>query len=177
MDGLALGFPAVHESTTLQRLDGRSSEQLCVAAMDATVCDRVLTIEMVKSVGSCDQLDETETPIVKSRVKRAKTAYAHKKATHPKSGPQQMGVRGQGVPKESAALLTETFFPDDQVDTDDPFHMEVRRRTDGDCLPPMASEDLPGMDLPFTSAEIKDALKGFHPRKVPDINGFISVIC
>ncbi|GBP97427.1 hypothetical protein EVAR_61133_1 [Eumeta japonica] len=36
-------------------------------------------------------------------------------------------------------LLAETFFPDDRVDTDDPYHTEVRRRTDGSSQPPEAS--------------------------------------
>ncbi|GBP58885.1 hypothetical protein EVAR_54679_1 [Eumeta japonica] len=52
-------------------------------------------------------------------------------------------------PDESATLLAETFFPDDRVDTDDPYHTEVRRRTDGSSQPPEASGDLPGVDPPL----------------------------
>ncbi|GBP92824.1 hypothetical protein EVAR_57336_1 [Eumeta japonica] len=44
--------------------------------MDAALNERTLTTEMVKSVGSCDQLDE-----------RAETRCAHKEAAHPKCGP------------------------------------------------------------------------------------------
>ncbi|GBP96406.1 hypothetical protein EVAR_90503_1 [Eumeta japonica] len=79
--------------------------------MDAALNERTLTTEMVKSVGSCDQLDEvvetytecirqacdaaiprkssstwTET-LVESRVRGAETRCAHKEAAHPKCGP------------------------------------------------------------------------------------------
>ncbi|GBP90792.1 Retrovirus-related Pol polyprotein from type-1 retrotransposable element R1 [Eumeta japonica] len=80
-------------------------------------------------------------------------------------------------PNESATLLAETFFPDDQVDTDYSHHAEVRRQTDGDDRPPETSGDLPGVDPPFTGAEVKNALKAFHPRKAPGIDGFTSDIC
>ncbi|GBP28960.1 hypothetical protein EVAR_83859_1 [Eumeta japonica] len=56
-------------------------------------------------------------------------------------------------PDESATLLAETFFPDDRVDTDDPYHTEVRRRTDGSSQPPEAwgsarvDPPLPGLRL------------------------------
>ncbi|GBP96829.1 Putative 115 kDa protein in type-1 retrotransposable element R1DM [Eumeta japonica] len=80
-------------------------------------------------------------------------------------------------PNESATLLAETFFPDDRVDTDYPHHAEVRRQTDGDDRPPATSGDLPGVDPPFTGAEVKNALKAFHPRKAPGIDGFTSDIC
>ncbi|GBP88972.1 Retrovirus-related Pol polyprotein from type-1 retrotransposable element R1 [Eumeta japonica] len=56
-------------------------------------------------------------------------------------------------PDESTTLLAETFFPDDQVDTDDPYHTEVRRRTNGGSQPPETSGDLHGVDPPFTGAE------------------------
>ncbi|GBP85083.1 Putative 115 kDa protein in type-1 retrotransposable element R1DM [Eumeta japonica] len=55
-------------------------------------------------------------------------------------------------PDESATLLAETFFPDDRVDTDDPYHTEVRRRTDGSSQPPEASGICPGGPT-FTGAE------------------------
>ncbi|GBP97548.1 Putative 115 kDa protein in type-1 retrotransposable element R1DM [Eumeta japonica] len=80
-------------------------------------------------------------------------------------------------PNESATLLAETFFPDDRVDTDYPHHAEVRRQTDGDDRPLLTSGDLPGVDSRFTGAEVKNALKAFHPRKAPGIDGFKSDIC
>ncbi|GBP83129.1 Putative 115 kDa protein in type-1 retrotransposable element R1DM [Eumeta japonica] len=80
-------------------------------------------------------------------------------------------------PDESATLLAETFFPDDRVDTDDPYHTEVRRRTDGDSQPPEASEDLPRVNPSFTGAEVRSALKAFHPRKARGIDGFMSDKC
>ncbi|GBP21036.1 hypothetical protein EVAR_11067_1 [Eumeta japonica] len=193
-------------------------------AMDVALNERTLTTEIVKSVGSCDQLDE-----------RAETRCAQK-AAHPKCGPGRREyvvgeyvqarrfTKGQWLrrrpragngfalhrmeracgtastgssgkrekpegcpiktdsgqvigPDESATLLAETFFPDDRVDTDDPYYTEVRRRTDGSSQPPEASGDLLGVDPPFTGAEIRFALKAFHPRKAPGIDGFTSDIC
>ncbi|GBP00022.1 Retrovirus-related Pol polyprotein from type-1 retrotransposable element R1 [Eumeta japonica] len=195
-------------------------------AMDVALNERTLTVEIVKYVGSCDQLDEfVETY----------TEWGLKRDAHPKCGPQQVGVRGRGIcagqgglrkgssrgadneqfcsaqdgqslwdsifrvisetgknredvqlktdtrqvlgPDESATLLVETFFRDDRVDTDDPYRTKVRRRTDGGSQPPENSGDLPGVDPPFTGAEIKSALKAFHPRKAPGIDGFTSDIC
>ncbi|GBP91338.1 hypothetical protein EVAR_57755_1 [Eumeta japonica] len=51
-------------------------------------------------------------------------------------------------PNESAVLLANTFFPDDRVDTDGPYHTELRRRTDGSIRPPEASDILSEMDPP-----------------------------
>ncbi|GBP21019.1 Retrovirus-related Pol polyprotein from type-1 retrotransposable element R1 [Eumeta japonica] len=80
-------------------------------------------------------------------------------------------------PDESAALLAETFFPGDQVDTDGPHHAEIRRRTDGIGCPPEALDVLSGVDPPFTGAELKIALRAFNPKKAPGIDGFTSDIC
>ncbi|GBP96414.1 Putative 115 kDa protein in type-1 retrotransposable element R1DM [Eumeta japonica] len=80
-------------------------------------------------------------------------------------------------PNESAVLLANTFFPDDRVDTDGPYHTELRRRTDGSIRPPEASDILSEMDPPFTGAEVKMALKAFNPKKAPGIDGFTSDIC
>ncbi|GBP47844.1 hypothetical protein EVAR_43535_1 [Eumeta japonica] len=57
------------------------------------------------------------------------------------------------------------FFSDDGVDTDDPHHAKVRRQTDEDDQLPAISEKLPGVDPPFTGAEVKTALKAFHPLR------------
>ncbi|GBP90787.1 Putative 115 kDa protein in type-1 retrotransposable element R1DM [Eumeta japonica] len=80
-------------------------------------------------------------------------------------------------PDESAALLAETFFPGDQVDTDGPHHAEIRRRTDGIGCPPEALDVLSGVDPPFTGAELKIVLRAFNPKKAPGIDGFTSDIC
>ncbi|GBP97782.1 Putative 115 kDa protein in type-1 retrotransposable element R1DM [Eumeta japonica] len=208
-------------------------------AMDAALNERTLTTEMVKSVGSCDQLDEvveTYTECIrqacdaaiprkssstrglkppwwspeleglkrdartkKRRIRNAapgrreyvvgeyvqarevyERAVAEAQTTSWKrfcsaqdgeslwdgiyrvireTGKNREDVllktdSGQVIgPDESATLLAETFFPDDRVDTDDPYHTEVRRRTDGSSQPPEASGDLPGVDPPFTGAE------------------------
>ncbi|GBP32951.1 hypothetical protein EVAR_20131_1 [Eumeta japonica] len=63
------------------------------------------------------------------------------------------------------------------VDTDDPYHTDVRRQTDGDDALPVTSRNLPEADPSFTGAEVKKAFKAFHPRKVPGIDGFSSDIC
>ncbi|GBP98469.1 Putative 115 kDa protein in type-1 retrotransposable element R1DM [Eumeta japonica] len=42
---------------------------------------------------------------------------------------------------------------------------------------PKLRGDLPGVDPPFTGAEVRFALKAFHPRKAPGIDGFTSDIC
>ncbi|GBP08076.1 hypothetical protein EVAR_39395_1 [Eumeta japonica] len=52
-----------------------------------------------------------------------------------------------------------------QTDSGRPHHAEVRRQTDGDDRPPVTSGDLPGVDPPFTGAEVKNALKAFHPER------------
>ncbi|GBP68556.1 Probable RNA-directed DNA polymerase from transposon X-element [Eumeta japonica] len=79
-------------------------------------------------------------------------------------------------PNESAVLLANTFFPDDRVDTDGPYHTELRRRTDGSIRPPEASDILSEMDPPFTGAEVKWPLRHSIP-KAPGIDGFTSDIC
>ncbi|GBP65891.1 hypothetical protein EVAR_89384_1 [Eumeta japonica] len=87
--------------------------------MDAALNERTLTTEMVKSVGSCDQLDEvvetytnasdklatlpfhvkleawTETPWWSPELEGLKRGCAHKEAAHPKC-PAVVGVRGRG---------------------------------------------------------------------------------
>ncbi|GBP72825.1 hypothetical protein EVAR_40326_1 [Eumeta japonica] len=79
-------------------------------------------------------------------------------------------------PDESAVLLADTFFLDGQVDPDDPYHTEIRRRTEGSDCPPEASDILSGMDPPISELELKMALKEFNPKKAPRINGFTSDI-
>ncbi|GBP71822.1 hypothetical protein EVAR_88677_1 [Eumeta japonica] len=153
------------------------------AVMDAALTDRAVTVEMVKSVDSwaptqrdsedlhwvhptslrCCYLAQnleakTETPLVESQDVLLQTD----------SG-RVLGL------DESATLLVETFFSDDRVDTDDLHYTEVRRQTNGDDQPSVTSGDLHGVDPPFTGAEVKNALKAFHPRKALGIDG--SEIC
>ncbi|GBP00887.1 hypothetical protein EVAR_50159_1 [Eumeta japonica] len=145
--------------------------------------ERTLTTEMVKSVGSCDQLDEvveTYTECIRqacdaaiprkssstrglefpgsgrrAHKRRIRNAAPGRREETGKTG--RMSIKtdsGQVIgPDESATLLAETFFPDDRVDTDDPYHTEVRRRTDGSSQPPEAwgsarvDPPLPGLRL------------------------------
>ncbi|GBP26465.1 Putative 115 kDa protein in type-1 retrotransposable element R1DM [Eumeta japonica] len=201
-------------------------------AIDVALDERTLTVEIVKSVGSCDQLNdvvETYTECIRQACvtaiprKRSKTrglkppwwspeleklkrdariaeaqTTSWKRFCSAQDGEslwdgiyrviRKTGKNRKDVllktdseqvlgPDESATLLAETFFPDDRVDTDDSCHTEVRRRTDGGSQPPETSGDLPGADPPFTGTEIKNALKAFHPRKAPGIDGFTSDIC
>ncbi|GBP85101.1 hypothetical protein EVAR_51220_1 [Eumeta japonica] len=66
-------------------------------AMDATLSERILTVEMVKSVYSCDQLDETETPLMEFRVRGVEKGCAYQEAAHPERSPKQTGIRGRGI--------------------------------------------------------------------------------
>ncbi|GBP10274.1 Putative 115 kDa protein in type-1 retrotransposable element R1DM [Eumeta japonica] len=80
-------------------------------------------------------------------------------------------------PYDSAVLLANTFFLDDRVDSKNPFHTELRRRTDGSDRPPLTSDILSEMDPPFTGDELKIVLRAFNPKKAPGIDGFTSDIC
>ncbi|GBP88451.1 hypothetical protein EVAR_68221_1 [Eumeta japonica] len=74
-------------------------------------------------------------------------------------------------PDELATLLTEAFFPDDRVDTNNPHHAKVKRQFDRDDQPLLTSGGMPGVDPFFTGAEVKNNLKAFHPRKAQALRG------
>ncbi|GBP76312.1 hypothetical protein EVAR_59256_1 [Eumeta japonica] len=80
-------------------------------------------------------------------------------------------------PDELTTFLAETYFPDDWVDADNPYHMKVRRQTNGDRRPPVSSGDQSGMDPSFAPTKIKNEQTAFYSRKAPGINGFTSDIC
>lgn len=76
-------------------------------------------------------------------------------------------------PKESAALLADTFYPRDREEEDDAEHRltrEVARRVNewhhGEYHDP-----------PFTPLELKTAVAQFNPKKAPGVDGFTSDIC
>ncbi|GBP53032.1 hypothetical protein EVAR_43317_1 [Eumeta japonica] len=150
------------------------------AAAMHSLNERTLTTEMVKSVGSCDQLDEllrltpnasdkhdaaiprkssntwTETPWWSPELEGLKRDARTKKRRIRNAAPAG-GVRGRGdgepvgrhlqgssgkrekpggcpIKTDSGQVigsgrvsdpLAETFFPDDRVDTDDPYHTEA----------------------------------------------------
>ncbi|GBP61081.1 hypothetical protein EVAR_48580_1 [Eumeta japonica] len=100
--------------------------------MDVALNERTLTVKMVKSVGSCDQLEEVVKTyielmrqacniaiplksskrglkpfLVKSRVKGANAECAYQKAAHPKCGPQQT-VNGKGLWDNIYSVIRET---------------------------------------------------------------------
>ncbi|GBP23733.1 Putative 115 kDa protein in type-1 retrotransposable element R1DM [Eumeta japonica] len=157
--------------------------------MDAALIERGLTVEMVKSVGSCDQLDEIGSGRGAGRELEAvllstgRSLWDGIYRVIRETGKNREDVLLQTDSgrvldsNESATLLAQTLFFDDRVDTDDPHYAEVRRQTDGDDQPPVTSKDLPGVDSPFTGAEVRNALKAFHPRNAPDIDAFTSDIC
>ncbi|GBP05731.1 hypothetical protein EVAR_91925_1 [Eumeta japonica] len=85
--------------------------------MDAALNERTLTTEMVKSVGSCDRRGWGE-PV-------GQHLQGHQGREKPGGCPIKTDS-GQVIgPDRSATLLAETFFPDDRVDTDDPYHTEA----------------------------------------------------
>ncbi|GBP89240.1 LINE-1 reverse transcriptase homolog [Eumeta japonica] len=185
-------------------------------AMDIALNERTPTVEMVKSVGSCDQLDEVVETYTECIRKICNAAIPRRSSKRGLKLPCARGADSkleavllcigwgksvrrhlqghQGNGKKPGGCLTsnqletsirfgrvrnplgETFFPNDQVDSDDPYHTEIKRRTDGDGRLPVTSEELPQMNTPFTGTEIKNALKAFHPRKAPGIDGFMSNI-
>ncbi|GBP54089.1 LINE-1 reverse transcriptase homolog [Eumeta japonica] len=55
--------------------------------------------------------------------------------------------------------------------------MEVTRRTDGDGRLSVTSGGMSEWTTHFIGAEVNNALKAFHPRKSPCIDGFRSGIC
>ncbi|GBP90801.1 hypothetical protein EVAR_102483_1 [Eumeta japonica] len=68
------------------------------------------------------------------------------------------------TPHESAKLLAYTFYPDDSVSTDMPFHIRTRERIEDKPVEGLRlSED----DPPFTMVELKAVLRELNPKKAP----------
>ncbi|GBP95339.1 hypothetical protein EVAR_85923_1 [Eumeta japonica] len=68
-------------------------------------------------------------------------------------------------PHESAKLLANTFYPDDSVSTDMPFHIRTRERIEDKPVEGLRlSED----DPPFTRVELKAVLRELNPKRLRD---------
>ncbi|GJQ68329.1 hypothetical protein Trydic_g23102, partial [Trypoxylus dichotomus] len=71
--------------------------------------------------------------------------------------------------RETAELLLETFFPEDDPEEDEEDHATVRARADG----PIGNER---DDTPFTRCEVDAAFKSMNARKAPGIDGITADI-
>ncbi|GBP33601.1 Retrovirus-related Pol polyprotein from type-1 retrotransposable element R1 [Eumeta japonica] len=82
-------------------------------------------------------------------------------------------------PYESAVLLANTFFPDDSVDTDDPYRTEVRRQTDGSvCLPARRLQiSSPGWTRLSLGQKKKCPSRLLIPRRPLGLTGLCQDIC
>lgn len=78
-------------------------------------------------------------------------------------------------PQQSADLLAETFYPDDSVDNDKPYHTQAR--TLARCRLLEHPEELAADDPPFTVAELEAVLRAQNPKKAPGPDGFTADIC
>lgn len=76
---------------------------------------------------------------------------------------------------ESAALLADTFYPEDSVTTDKPYHKQLRQTVESakeDQVRERSEED-----PSFTEAEVEAVLKTQNPKKAPGPDGFTADIC
>ncbi|GBP49323.1 hypothetical protein EVAR_27025_1 [Eumeta japonica] len=109
--------------------------------MDTALNEQALSVEMVKSVGSYDQLDEAKEAYEKAVAKVQKASLKRFCSTHERESLWNRIYRETGKNwedvlletgservlglDESASLLAETFCPDKRVDTGDPYYMEA----------------------------------------------------
>lgn len=76
-------------------------------------------------------------------------------------------------PLESAKYLAETFYPKDQRTGEIEQHQKTRQLAENvNVFRP--DEDL---DPPFTSTELKTAIRSFNPKKAPGADGFTADVC
>ncbi|GBP72818.1 hypothetical protein EVAR_40319_1 [Eumeta japonica] len=72
---------------------------------------------------------------------------------------------GQGKHVGQTKLLANTFYPDDSVSTDMPFHIRTRERIEDKPVEGLRlSED----DPPFTRVELKAVLRELNPKRLRD---------
>ena len=77
---------------------------------------------------------------------------------------EELTLRSDGVflnPSESAALLADTFYPEDRVDQDNADHRRIREAASR--VNEWVHDEY--HDPPFTSLELKTAVAGFNPKK------------
>ncbi|GBP73989.1 hypothetical protein EVAR_76664_1 [Eumeta japonica] len=151
------------------------------AAMDAPVTERALTVEMSPEL----ELLKKDARTKKRRIHNAASSrpepvvgeYVQAKEIYERAAAKAQtaswkrfySVRTSWRPswRKPSSLMTGSIMT----------IRIMRKATDGDDQPPVTSGDLSGVDPPFTGIEVKNALKAFHPRKVPDIDAFTSDIC
>ncbi|CAG5039743.1 unnamed protein product, partial [Parnassius apollo] len=76
---------------------------------------------------------------------------------------------------ESAKYLADTFYPDDNPDTDNEEHAEMRNTTQK-IIKKINNENIPSPNL-FTQDEIEQILRNMNPKKAPGADGLPSDIC
>lgn len=74
---------------------------------------------------------------------------------------------------ESAGLLADTFYPQDDINNDNPFHTEMRIAAVG------VNDELNSklFDPPFTEGEMKGSANSFNLKKAPGSDGLTADIC
>lgn len=76
-------------------------------------------------------------------------------------------------PRESADLLVETFYPEDNNEADNADHQEIRRMADQVNV----WGHVENHDPPFTLEEVETVVNSFNSKKAPGSDGLISDIC
>ncbi|XP_048480282.1 uncharacterized protein LOC119694816, partial [Plutella xylostella] len=77
--------------------------------------------------------------------------------------------------EESAALLADTFYPEDSATTDKPYHTQLRHTVE--CGKEHQVRENTAVDPPFTEAEVEAVLKAQNPKKAPGSDGYTADIC
>ncbi|CAK1546866.1 unnamed protein product [Leptosia nina] len=75
--------------------------------------------------------------------------------------------------RESAELLTRTFYPDDDEDKDQEVHKEIRTK----ALRVNEGPSEGFLEPPFTEQELNRVLNSFNPKKAPGRDGLSFDIC
>ncbi|XP_063827121.1 uncharacterized protein LOC135076627 [Ostrinia nubilalis] len=73
----------------------------------------------------------------------------------------------------SAKLLSETFYPKDDIHEDNEAHKALRLRAET----VNEGEDDDSSDPPFTMEELRWAVESFNPKKAPGVDGLTADIC